>query len=193
MDLSINLQRIEGWKHVIQEKIQIFQEKGLRPFAAHISSIFLVVLLVRMLFYIPSMEGLARAKSALESAKAGSKFASDYENLRSRFADYTQRLVPYKEKDSWMFNSLLSIAKQEGIILESITPQTEVDAAHFIVAHMTLEAKLPYYHVGRWIKHIENSSILLMIENVNIEKMIEPVGMNKVQLKINTLISKAAI
>ncbi|MBI4051779.1 MAG: type 4a pilus biogenesis protein PilO [Elusimicrobia bacterium] len=191
MKLQNLLGWLAEWKERFSQTLWAIQEKGIQRFLRPMGLAGLLILTVRGLFYSPSAKQLNRLDANLAVSKVSAQYASEYEQLNSRLKDFSLRLIPLREKESWLFNTVLALAREQGVNLDSIKPQTESALDQFIVLKIGLSVQLSYNALGQWLARIENSKTLMRVGQLDVSKMDNPVGINRVDLQISSLVPKS--
>jgi len=127
-----------------------------------------------------------------------SKYAVEYRDDKMRLAGLKDKFPTEAEHKDWIFNLVLTSAKENGIAIDSISSQKEEDRTDvpFIKLSIDVVGKGTYHQVGAWVARLEGTGKFTQVENFALTKAREsnpdapPSGLTSAQLTLATVIPK---
>ncbi len=176
--------------NMIESVIAIYTEKGFEPFKKPLLYALPVILGLYFMVYSPTTDKLANKKNELANLESISEFFEDYKNAKLNISSFQAQLPATKDKSDWLNHVLNSNAKEQGIDIDGITAQKEVEISNYFVVSRSVSLTSTYDKVGKWICDMENSPIFLKVTDFNMKKDPLKRGHIKVNLTLSTVFSK---
>jgi type II secretory pathway component PulM len=168
----------------------IYAEKGIEPFKKPLIISGAILLAIYVAIYNP-LSGRIRAASArLNSTRAISQGAGEYQDAKKRLMNFQTKLPLLKDKDDWLSYLLLSTSKVHGISFDALSAQKEESNGSFLLVSRNVEFVTAYDTLGKWLADIESSPISLKIVSLTAARDEENPLNVKVSMKLSTIFMK---
>ncbi|OGS49507.1 MAG: hypothetical protein A3J79_06855 [Elusimicrobia bacterium RIFOXYB2_FULL_62_6] len=172
---------------MVDNAVIIYTDKGFEPFKKPVLFASVPLIIIYFLIYSPLGGKLKTRTMELEKLKIISAHAADFQDAKTRYAAYQRKLPLLKDKDEWLNFVMTSTSKSHGIVIDSLSSQTESEVGNFLLVSREATVTTTFPRLGKWIADMENSPILLKVAEMDLRKDPMTGGVVKVTLKLSTI------
>lgn len=166
------------------------REKGAQHFMRPLVVVGFVLYASYAFVYLRPVKKLRQLDVQLAAAKATAQYAQTYKSYQDRLLELYPELPLFKDRDQWLFNSLIDSMKAENIVSDSLRPPVEDETGGLIYQSVGMNSTLKYSEFLSWLSRIEGAKPMLHVSAINISKKTDSLGQNQVSCMISTVIPK---
>lgn len=178
----------------VQEEVLLvsntLKEKGAQHFMRPLVVVGLVLYASYAFVYLRPVKKLRRLDAQLAAAKATAQYAETYKAYQDRLLELYPELPLFKDRDQWLFNSLIDSLKAENIVSDSLRPPVEEELGGLLYQNVGMNSTLKYPEFLSWLARIEGAKPMLHISSIHIAKKKDALGQNQVSCTVSTIIPK---
>ena len=127
----------------------------------------------------------------ISAARATAQYADSYNDVHLRLLSYYAQLPYLKDRDQWLYNSLIEWLKADNIISDSLAPPSEEEIPPGLVfQNETMATTIKFNELVAWLSRVEKSKPVVHVSSLELNKKADPVGANGVVCIITTIIPK---
>lgn len=190
--MKIKLRNIkQGLIEAVLAVYTVYTEKGISPLRLPLLIAAAAVFMLYMAVYSPLVVKIAKERKAINSLAASSKYASVFEDYRSKLSAYERKLPALRDKDKWLFDVVMSASQKVGVRPDSVSQQQETEIDNFILASRDVGAVVTFKSLAELLGRIESSPFYLKISQLAVRKEPSKLGMVTVQFQVSTVFMKA--
>ncbi|HAF94747.1 MAG: hypothetical protein A2021_00525 [Elusimicrobia bacterium GWF2_52_66] len=175
------------FKNMASDIVIIYSEKGIVPFKKPLLFALPVLLGIYAVIYAPLRSKLAFRSGELLKFEVISQNYQEYRDAKTNLSLYQAKLPLLKDKGEWLSYLINANAKKNGIDIDSLRAQEEVESGGFLAASRSVSVTTSYVKLGAWLADIENSPIFIKVTELRFKKLDERMGMIQVDLKLSTV------
>lgn len=133
--------------------------------------------------YLRGQQRMSALRAQLTARQQAQVRQGDIARVVSEAAQLRKRLPPAPDTE-WLLQEVGKIARQEGVQLASIAPQEPKRLQDATSLSVSLKFTSSYHQLGRFISALENASLFLWIETLDLSR--SRMGTAQVDLTVST-------
>lgn len=166
------------------------KEKGGKRFGKAFAIAGIMVFLAYAGVYAPPKKKAARLQSEIDAARKLSDFGTRYKDLRDQLGAIYAQLPDTKDREMFLSNAVIDSLKAEGLAPETFQPVREQEAAGLVFQTSNIAMPVRFGEFYSWMVRLETAKPLMHLQNVELTKKTDLVGINTVTAEIGTVIPK---
>jgi hypothetical protein len=166
------------------------KEKGGKRFGKAFGIAGIMVFLAYAGVYAPPKKKAARLQSEIDAARKLSEFGARYKDLRDQLGAIYVQLPDTKDREMFLSNAVIDSLKAEGLAPETFAPVREQEAAGLVFQTSNIAMPVRFNEFYSWMVRLETAKPLMHLQNVELTKKTDLVGVNSVTAEIGTVIPK---
>ncbi|MBI5242601.1 MAG: type 4a pilus biogenesis protein PilO [Elusimicrobia bacterium] len=192
MAITIGPDDLKRWASLFGAELKVLKDglrdKGPKYFARPLALGCVIIFASYYFVYKPPEGAMADAAKKLEAIRATTQYAADYQELQERLNLLSIRLPHTKEPGAWLLSEVRETLRQEGIIPTDLSTPNDQPGAGYRLISMTVTLSTGFTQLANWIARIERSKSLMHIKDLKLVKSQTPIGMNKVDVTVTTIV-----
>jgi type II secretory pathway component PulM len=166
------------------------KEKGSKRFGKAFGIAGIMVFLAYAGVYAPPKKKAARLQSEIDAARKLSEFGARYKDLRDQLAAIYVQLPDTKDREMFLSNAVIDSLKAEGLAPETFAPVREQEAAGLVFQTSNIAMPVRFGEFYSWLVRLETAKPLMHLQNVELSKKTDLLGINTATAEIGTVIPK---
>ncbi|MCX5793958.1 MAG: GspMb/PilO family protein [Elusimicrobia bacterium] len=186
---KIDLNQIAG---KVQDEIRLLsstlKEKGSERFSRTLSIALVVPIVCYFMVYARARKRLNAVAGELAMARATATYLDTYKDLKSRL-DYSYAMLPLpKDRANFLSDAVKEALRAEGIVATDFQPPSDVEVPGGVVQNLNIRMRVKFPELMAFLTRMESSKPVIYINNLDISKLSEPIGLNDVSCGLSTII-----
>ena len=140
--------------------------------------------------YRPPQEKILRLTREIAKTRAMFEAGAQYKDLRAQLSVAYAAFPQMPERDQWLASSLIESLRAESLTPDLIRPANETEASGLIFQLSTIELTVGFGEFHRWLMRLERAKPLMHVYSIDMNKKLEPFGVNGVICEVMTVIPK---
>lgn len=182
----------------LNQAIAGFNAKGWEYFKKVLIVAFVLAAFGYMLLYKTTAAQLSSVQSNVRRFTELAKYGQQYKDQKAQIAGIKDKFIGEADRKDWLFNLLYGTSREQGIAIDSISSQKEVEKPDqpFVKLSIDVSCRGTYQQVGKWIAELESAPHFTQIESFSMTKVKDtdpdapPAGMNTVNMTVSTVLPK---
>ena len=170
--------------------VNTLRDKGPKRFAKVFALSGACMALAYFGVYRPPQEKILRLTREIAKTRAMFEAGAQYKDLREQLSVAYAALPQMPERDQWLASSLMESLRAESLTPDLIRPANETEASGLIFQLSGIEQTVGFGEFHRWLMRLERAKPLMHVHSIDMNKKLEPLGMNGVLCEVMTVIPK---
>lgn len=180
-----------GLSAVLEEiglMISTVKEKGVPYFLRPLAVAGMMIFAGYYMVYLPPTNKIKRIEKKLVTSRAVARYSGTYTEFHDRLARIYPQLPQAKDRADWLYKTIIDTLKAQNIVSDALRPPIDDDVGGLIYQTTSVSSKLKFNEVYALIERLESVKPSLQITNLEISKVKEDIGYNKVTCSVDTVI-----